>query len=162
METINSQKVFRAGEVIMRQGEFGECAYIIDSGQVEILIEKTNGLVQRVGTRGPGTVIGEMAIVDDEPRVATIKAVEDCRLLEITRSDFHRRLKSADPVIQMISQIILTRYRDMLVRASIFKEPGTFPRPKNWNGNSWAKPTRLKPSKLPMNSRPRWMRGSCH
>ena len=130
METINSQKVFRAGEVIMRQGEFGECAYIIDSGQVEILIEKTNGLVQRVGTRGPGTVIGEMAIVDDEPRVATIKAVEDCRLLEITRSDFHRRLKSADPVIQMISQIILTRYRDMLVRASIFKEPGTFPTPE--------------------------------
>lgn len=115
----------------MRQGEHGECAYIIEEGQVEILIEKTNGLIQRVGTRGAGTVIGEMAIVDDEPRVATIKALADCKLLEISRSDFHRRLKSADPVIQMIAQIILTRYRDMLTRAAIFHEPGAMPTPED-------------------------------
>ncbi len=126
-----SQKTFKAGDVIMRQGEHGECAYVIEEGQVEILIEKTNGLIHRVGTRGPGTVIGEMAIVDDEPRVATVKAVADCKLLEITRSDFNRRLKSADPVIQMIAQIILTRYRDMLTRAAIFREPGTFPTPED-------------------------------
>ncbi len=126
-----SQKTFKAGDVIMRQGEQGECAYVIEEGQVEILIEKTNGLIHRVGTRGPGTVIGEMAIVDDEPRVATVKAVADCKLLEITRSDFNRRLKSADPVIQMIAQIILTRYRDMLTRAAIFREPGTFPTPED-------------------------------
>ncbi len=131
METINSQKIFRAGEVIMRQGDMGECAYVIDDGQVEILIEKTNGLVQRVGTRGPGTIIGEMSLVDDEPRTATVKAVQDCKLIEISRGDFNRRLKSADPVIQMISQIILTRYRDMLTRAAIFKDPGTFPTPED-------------------------------
>lgn len=131
METINSQKIFRAGEIIMRQGEHGESAYVIDEGQVEILIEKTNGLVQRVGTRGPGTIVGEMSLVDDEPRTATVKAVQDCKMLEITRADFHRRLKTADPVIQMISHIILTRYRDMLTRAAIFKEPGTFPTPED-------------------------------
>lgn len=131
METINSQKIFRAGETIMRQGEQGECAYVIDEGQVEILIEKTNGLVQRVGTRGPGTIIGEMSLVDDEPRTATVKAVQDCKMLEISRADFHRRLKSSDPVIQMISHIILTRYRDMLTRAAIFKEPGVFPTPED-------------------------------
>lgn len=127
----HSQKIFKAGDVILRQGEHGECAYVIEQGQVEILIEKTNGLIHRVGTRGPGTVIGEMAIVDDEPRVATVKAVEDCTLLEISRGDFNRRLKSADPVIQMIAQIILTRYRDMLTRAAIFREPGTFPTPED-------------------------------
>lgn len=126
-----SQKIFKEGDIIMRQGDHGECAYIIEEGQVEILIEKTNGLIQRVGTRGPGTVIGEMAIVDDEPRVATVKALADCQLLEISRSDFHRRLKSADPVIQMIAQIILTRYRDMLTRAAIFQEPGILPTPED-------------------------------
>src|SRR5688572_5089352 len=130
MDSNQSQKRFKAGEIIMRQGDFGECAYIIEEGQVEILIEKARGLIQRVGTRGPGTVIGEMAIIDDEPRVATVKALQDCKLLEISRADFHRRLQGTDPVIQMFSQVILTRYRDMLTRAAIFREPGSVTTPE--------------------------------
>jgi len=130
MEKHQNQKNFKAGDLIMQQGEYGECAYIIEEGQVEILIEKAKGLIQRVGTRGPGTIIGEMAIVDEEPRVATIKAVQDCKLLEISRADFHRRLENADPVIRAISQIILTRYRDMLTRAAILKEAWSYPTPE--------------------------------
>jgi len=130
MEKHQNQKNFKSGDVIMQQGEHGECAYIIEEGQVEILIEKAKGLIQRVGTRGPGTIIGEMAIVDEEPRVATIKAIQDCKLLEISRSDFNRRLENADPVIRAISQIILTRYRDMLTRAAILKEAWSYPTPE--------------------------------
>lgn len=130
MDGIQTHKVFQPGEIIMRQGDQGECAYIIEEGLVEILIEKANGLVHRVGTRGPGTIIGEMALVDNEPRIATIKALEECKLLEITRSDFNRRLKTADPVLQIVSQVILTRYRDTLTRAAILKESSTYPTPE--------------------------------
>lgn len=130
MDGIQTHKVFKAGEVIMRQGDQGDVAYIIEDGLVEILIEKVNGLVHRVGTRGPGTIIGEMAIVDNEPRIATIKALEDCKLLEITRADFNRRLKTADPVLQIVSQVILTRYRDTLTRAAILKESVSYPTPE--------------------------------
>lgn len=114
----------------MRQGDEGDCAYIIEKGLVEILIEKANGMIHRVGTRGPGTIIGEMALVDNEPRMATIKALEECSLLEISKSDFNRRLKTTDPVIQTISQVILTRYRDMLTRAAILKESDAYPTPE--------------------------------
>ncbi len=114
----------------MRQGEHGDVAYIIETGKVEILIEKANGMIQRVGTRGPGTIIGEMAIVDNEPRIATIKVIEDCDLLEITQVDFNRRLKTADPVLQITTQVILTRYRDMLTRAAILKESVSYPTPE--------------------------------
>ncbi len=131
MEANQTRKIYKAGDIIMRQGDQGDAAYIIEKGQVEILIEKANGLVQRMGTRGPGTIIGEMAIVDSEPRIATIKAVEDCSLLEITKSDFHRRLKTADPVMQLITQVILTRYRDMLTRVAILKESATYPTPED-------------------------------
>lgn len=131
MEVNQTRKVFKTGDVIMRQGDHGDAAYIIEKGQVEILIEKANGLVQRMGTRGPGTIIGEMAIVDSEPRIATIKAVEDCSLLEITKADFHRRLKTADPVLQLTTQVILTRYRDMLTRVAILKESATYPTPED-------------------------------
>jgi len=103
----------------MKQGSKGDCAYIIEDGQVEIFIERKDGEAQSVGTRGAGTIIGEMAIVDDAPRVATVRALKDCKMLEITRDDYAQRLKTSDPVIQMITQVILTRYRDTLKRSEI-------------------------------------------
>lgn len=125
-----SKRDFKSGEIIMRQGAKGDCAYIIEDGVVEIFIERDGGKIQMVGTRGPGSIIGEMAIVDDAPRTATVRAVKDCKLLEISRDDFSRRLKSSDPVLQMISQVILTRYRDTLTRAEILGNGTTYPPPE--------------------------------
>jgi len=119
MVITNARVSFRAGETIMRQGEPGYCAYIIESGRVEIVLEKPDGRVQSMGTRGSHTMIGEMALVDDAPRTATVRALEDCTLLEISKQDFSRRLQQADPVLRMTSQVILNRYRDLLARAEI-------------------------------------------
>lgn len=114
-----NKKEIKAGDTILKQGDEGSNAFIIESGSVEILIEKENNLIQSIGTRGPGTIIGEMALVDNNPRTATIKAVEDSVLLEITKNDFERRLGNSDPVIQMVTQVILARYRDIITRAQI-------------------------------------------
>lgn len=119
MIDLKEQRTFKIGDVIMKQGEHGEAAYIIEQGKVEILLEKADGTEQRVGTRGPGAMIGEMAIVDNAPRTATVRAIENCELLEISANDFARRLLNADPVLRMTIQVILTRYRDTLVRADI-------------------------------------------
>lgn len=125
-----SNKTFKVGDLIMKQGEKGDCAFIIEDGIVEILIEGPSGDERSIGTRGNGTIIGEMALVDDAPRTATVKAVKDCKMLEITREDYSQRLKTTDPVIQMISQVILTRYRDTLKRAEIVGESLTYPPPE--------------------------------
>ncbi|HOO81980.1 MAG TPA: EAL domain-containing protein [Alphaproteobacteria bacterium] len=117
------KKSFQSGEVIMRQGDAGKCAYIIKTGRVEILIETRNGDTQYVGSRGPGAMIGEMAILDDAPRTATVRATEDCELLEITKEDFALRLENADPILHMMTKVILARYRDMLQRSEITGEP---------------------------------------
>jgi diguanylate cyclase len=119
MVIANARVSFKAGETIMRQGEPGDSAYIIESGRVEILFEKPDGRQQRVGTRGSDTMIGEMALVDDAPRTATVRAIEDCTLLQISKHDFSRRLHQADPVLRMTAQVILNRYRDMLTRAEL-------------------------------------------
>ena len=116
-------KVFQPNELICQQGDEGHCAYIIESGLVEILLEKENGLVQHIGTRGAGSIIGEMALVDNKPRTATIKAIDQCQLLEITQDDFDNRLTQSDPVISMIMKVILARYRDMMTRAHIVGRP---------------------------------------
>ena len=121
----DQKKSFTAGETIIEQGTEGHSAYIIESGRVEILIE-ADGETHYVGTRGAGAMIGEMAMIDNSPRTATIRAVEDCELMEITREDFTMRLDSADPVLQMTTKVILTRYRDMLKRSQIIGEPPHF------------------------------------
>lgn len=71
-----------------------------------------------------------MAIVDAAPRAATVRALKDCKMLEISREDFSQRLKSSDPVIQMVSQVILTRFRDTLARAEILHESAAVPPPE--------------------------------
>jgi len=126
----HARRTFKAGEIILKQGEMGDCAYIIEEGQVEILIQRSDGKSQIISTRGEGTIIGEMAIVDAAPRAATVRALKDCKMLEITREDFAQRLKSSDPVIQMVSQVILTRFRDTLARAEILHESATVPPPE--------------------------------
>lgn len=123
MQKNHTQKSFKAGEIIMRQGDAGTCAYIIESGRVEIIVETSDKTCQRVGSRGTGAMIGEMAIIDEAPRTATVRAIEDCKLLEITKDNFSQRLENADPVLRMAMQVIITRYRDILKRAQIIGEP---------------------------------------
>ncbi len=117
MESISSTKTFSAGEIIMAQGEAGHCAYFIQDGKVEIIVQQLNGDVLSMGTRGAGSIIGEMAIVDDQPRSATIRALENCQLLEISKEDFSRSVKTANPIVRLISQVIVMRYRDILRRS---------------------------------------------
>lgn len=132
----------------MRQGDTGESAYIIESGRVEITIEQQNGMPRNLGTRGPGSMIGEMAIVDNAPRTATVRAIEDCTLLEITNDDFARRLQAADPVLRMTTQVILTRYRDTLARADISRESKNWPPVElvelNYAGNAAVEAVKLQ------------------
>lgn len=116
MDTLKAEKFFNAGEVIMAQGDPGTCAYFIQEGRVGIVVEKDDGNVLDMGTRGPGGIIGEMAIVDNQPRSATIRSLENCRLLEITKDDFARSVPGANPIVRLIAQVILMCYRDILRR----------------------------------------------
>lgn len=128
--TKNNSRQFGTGDVIIKQGDDGRNAYIIEEGRVEILLEQADGSMQLVATRGKGTIIGEMAIVDNQKRIATVRALETCTLLEITREDFTRRLESADAVLQMIVKVILMRYRDTLARVGVLGESPTYPPPE--------------------------------
>lgn len=115
-----TQTVFAAGDIIMRQGDAGDCAYIIESGEVEIYISHPDDTKQQLAIRGEGAIIGEMALVDHKPRTASVRALTDCRVIIISEAEFKRRLAISDPVIKMIAQVILTRYRDTLSRVNSF------------------------------------------
>jgi EAL domain-containing protein (putative c-di-GMP-specific phosphodiesterase class I) len=121
-DPLQIEKLYRAGEYIMRQGEPGDSAYFIQSGRVLISLTRPDGSELQMGQRGVGSLIGEMAIVDDGPRSATVKALEDCRLLEISKADFTRALRNSNPIVGLVTRLILLRYRDVLERSDNIKD----------------------------------------
>ena len=88
-------KLYRDGEIIICQGEVGNCMYVIQEGKVEVLIESDGKEVQ-IAMRGPGDFVGEMAIFERDVRSATVRAVGSARVLTIDKKNFLRRI-SEDP-----------------------------------------------------------------
>src|SRR5208283_1136734 len=74
---------FAAGQFVFQAGEPGETMYVITEGEVEILDESI-----LLEVAGPGSIVGELALIDDEPRSATGVAKTDCRLVPVDRRRF--------------------------------------------------------------------------
>jgi CRP-like cAMP-binding protein len=73
----------RAGETIVRQGETGRDYYLIESGEVEVQLDG-----RAITTSGPGEGFGEIALVQDVPRTATVVARTDVELARVASADF--------------------------------------------------------------------------
>ena len=80
------QVAFAKGDVVCREGEKGDCFYIIESGELEVITgEKSGGVVNRMG---PGEFFGEIALLEGGQRTATIQCSRDADLLILNRDDF--------------------------------------------------------------------------
>lgn len=107
----------KKGEYILRQGEAGEFAYIIESGQIEMIIELSDGTRKHV-IEGAGCLFGELALLANTKRAASAVALEDTTLICITREDFARRIDSADPILKLITQNLVRYCQHLLDRNS--------------------------------------------
>jgi len=105
-------KLYRAGEPIVRQGEKGSQMYVLQRGRVEV-IRESEGREDRLGLLGPGAVFGEMAIFEREVRSATIRAVEDSRVLTIDRRTFLRRVQEDPSLAFHILRSLSGRVREL-------------------------------------------------
>jgi CRP-like cAMP-binding protein len=81
---VAEEVAFRTGETIIGQGEPGEGLYVIVDGEVAVVIQGAG----QVAVRGPGSVIGEMAVLSGGPRTATCVAVSEVLALQVRRDDF--------------------------------------------------------------------------
>lgn len=78
--------LFEAGQVIIRQGDIGRAMYILQSGRVEVVQER-DGAEERLATLGPGEHFGEIAVLKDTRRTATVRALEPVTVLRISREE---------------------------------------------------------------------------
>jgi len=82
------QKQYPAGHVICRQGEPGQTAYIVESGELRILHVDPQGLEREVGRLGPGGFFGETSLLLGEPRDATVEVAQSTTLLHLDKDEF--------------------------------------------------------------------------
>lgn len=104
------RRSLKTGDILFHQGEPGDCAYVIESGQLEVF--RGRGTRRKVmALLGPGDVIGEMAVIDHLPRTASAIARKPTRLRLITQEHLHGKLDSADPLVRVLLRVVLKRYR---------------------------------------------------
>lgn len=101
---------YAPGESIIRENEPGECAYIIEKGRVEITKEK-DGKQAHVAFLGEGMTFGEMSMVDDLPRSATVTAVEETTVREVHRDRLYESLQSNPETMSKLLKGIFERLR---------------------------------------------------
>lgn len=83
------------GQAFFHEGDPAESLFILESGEAEVL-KKCEPDLRRLSYLNPGDCLGEMAIVDNQPRSATVMAISDCQALEITADNLYA-LKQHDP-----------------------------------------------------------------
>jgi putative peptide zinc metalloprotease protein len=100
-----------AGDTIIRQGETGEECYLLRSGRVEVLAKGAQGDERSLATRGPGSLFGEAALLSDEPRNATVRALEPCMLLALHRTDLLEVLAEDRQTAERMLELVRMRDR---------------------------------------------------
>ncbi|MBT3908815.1 MAG: EAL domain-containing protein [Rhodospirillaceae bacterium] len=104
-------QTYSPDQKIFAMGDEGRNAYFIERGRVQVSLPKDDGETIIAELR-KGEIFGEMSMIDDVPRSATVTAVEDTEVIVIQRSRFIQPLKSARPMMNLLLRIVLARFRD--------------------------------------------------
>jgi CRP/FNR family transcriptional regulator, cyclic AMP receptor protein len=84
---------FGGGEVVFREGDDSDTAYVVSAGHARAIREHPDGRQITLATFGPGDIFGELAMFDDERRSATVEATDDLEVLGILGGDMRRLLR---------------------------------------------------------------------
>jgi len=100
---------FGPGDIILNQGDEGSILYQVVRGQVEVLVSSAGQPFVSVAMVGEGTILGEMSLLTDEPRSASLRAVGECMLLEVERRDLQPILNSDPELLERLAAIVADR-----------------------------------------------------
>jgi CRP-like cAMP-binding protein len=105
-------KVYENGEVIICQGDMGDCMYVIQEGEVEVVMDEGGREVQ-LAIRYAGDFIGEMAIFEREERMATVRALGRARVLTVDKKNFMRRIHEDPTLAFRLVETMSSRIREL-------------------------------------------------
>ena len=102
----------QAGEAIFDEGDFGDRAYIVEDGIVEIS-RKVGGEKMTLGTVEKNGIFGEMALIDESNRIASAIAVIDTVLIPVPKVAIQSILANADPLLRKLVSVLVSNARSL-------------------------------------------------
>jgi len=118
-----TEQHYAAGEIVFNEGEEGDALYLIWAGRVAVVRGDWQAPVV-LGYRGPGETVGEMAVLDDAPRSASVLALEPLRLLRIDRAGFMQLLNSNPAIGASIMVSLSARLREAATIRQVSAQAG--------------------------------------
>jgi NADH dehydrogenase len=105
------REYFEPGQVVFREGDRGDWLYVVTEGEVEVLRRAADGGETPLRRMATGECFGEIALVSDAPRSATVRAVAPTNVLAVDRDAFQALFASLPPLRSFFEQLIATRDR---------------------------------------------------
>lgn len=104
-------KRLEAGATLFAQDEPGDCMYVLMRGRLRVKVDQPDDIPDIVEELAEGTTVGEMALLTGRPRSATVTAIDDCDLLQISRAAFDRLAQRNPAGMRQFAAAILPRFQ---------------------------------------------------
>ncbi len=105
-------RTYQDGEVVVRQGDEGDCLYVVQEGQLEVVREE-QGKETLIRLVGQDELIGEMAVFERQRRSATVRARGAARVLTLDKKNFLRRVNEDPSLAFRIVETMSRRVREL-------------------------------------------------
>ena len=112
LTTMVARKSAPRSTTIMAGGDATDSLYIVLSGRLKVMMSDSEGKEVILTILGPGEFFGEMGLIDDEPRSATVITIEPCELLSITKRDFKKCLAENFEMAMAVMRSLVKRLRE--------------------------------------------------
>ncbi len=103
------KKIFTPGQFLMKEGEDADEAYLINKGKVQVYRQTDCNYKVILGTLQEGDIVGEMALITDDKRSASVEALEDTEVSVLTKDILSRNLKKLPPYIEKMMSTLTRR-----------------------------------------------------
>ena len=111
LATMVTRRSAPRGSVIMAEGDRVDYLYIVLAGRLKVMMGEADGKEVILGIIGPGEFFGEMGLIDDGPRSASVVAIEPCELLSVTKRDFKKCMAESFETAMSVMRVLVRRLR---------------------------------------------------
>jgi CRP/FNR family cyclic AMP-dependent transcriptional regulator len=112
LATVVTRRSLTRGATVMVAGDQTDSLYIILSGRLKVMMSDAEGKEVILSILGPGEFFGEMGLIDDSPRSASVVAIEPCELLSIAKRDFNKCLAENFEMAMAVMRGLVRRLRE--------------------------------------------------
>src|SRR5256885_1654688 len=129
------------GSVIVHQGDPGDPMFVVESGSCEVYVEESPGHTITIALMGPDDFFGEMALISEEQRTASVRALEDCKLLTLDRRTLYETLPADSDALIELTKLVEQRkdtLPNLIARARMVAPGRPTSSPSTWSTGRWA------------------------